>query len=253
MLDAQQLRVGGFLREHCLGVHLPAWEQPGEACPYLTLPPTWDSLRATFGKKTRANIGYYDRALHKSFAVDATYVTDPARLDGELSRLFTLHGKRWQSRWLPGVFTSGGVRRFHRDAARALLQQDALRLWTLQLDGETQAVLYCFAWGGRVSYYQGGWEPSLAKWSLGTVLTARALHSAVGEGRTVFDFLRGDEPYKAKWTGTAHVNIRRLHARTDGLLSVARRFAGWELSVEQKAKAWARRCEHCNLRRYRVK
>ena len=240
VLDCQQLRVGGFLRDNPLGPGFPAWELTGEACPYLTLPPTWDTLRAGFGKKTRANIGYYDRALHKSFIVRADYVTDPAQLDAQLSRLFALHGKRWHSRWLPGVFTSGRVRQFHRDAARALLEQDALRLWMLRLDGETQAILYCFAWGGRVCYYQGGWEPSLSKWSMGTVLTARALHSAVDEGRTCFDFLRGDEPYKAKWTGTSHVNVRRILARSEGLLSLARRHAQWERTVEQRAKAWAR-------------
>ena len=33
------------------------------------------------------------------------------------------------------------------------------------------------------------------------MLTARAMQAAIAEGRAVFDFLRGDDPYKKEWTG----------------------------------------------------
>lgn len=243
--DLQQQREGGLLRSHPAPPEagLTGLEAIGEPCPYIALPNDWEALTRQFGKKTRANIGYYDRALQKVYAVEAGYVTDAAALDGEMTRLFDLHQRRWNQRWLPGVFGSKTVQNFHRDVAHALLGRGWLRLFCLRLDGQTQACLYCFAFGDRVCYYQGGFEPTLAKWSLGTVLTARALQTSIAEGRSVFDFLRGDEPYKAKWTTTAMTNQRTVLTRTGGLdfARLARKSQKLEDTIERRAKEWARR------------
>ena len=242
--DFQQLRDGALLRGHppTGGGRLHSFDAVGETCPYLALPSDWEMLLQSLGKKTRTNIGYYDRALQKVYAVEAAPVSGEAELDAELTHLFDLHQRRWNQRWLPGVFGGKRVQAFHRDAARRLLWQGWLRLFSLRLDGITQASLYCFAYGDRFCYYQGGFEPTLSRLSLGTVLTARALQAAIGEDRAVFDFLRGDEPYKAKWTGASRVNSRRIitHAGTP-MAALSRRVQGWEETIERRGKAWMRR------------
>ena len=242
--DFQQLRVGSAFRQYLPDAahELTVLDAPGEACPFLPLPPTWAELLQGLGKKTRANVGYYDRALSKVYEVEIGPVTDEAALDGELSRLFELHARRWNQRWLPGVFAGRRVQAFHRDAARRLLRQGWLRLFALKLDGETQASLYCFRYGGRLCYYQGGFEPTLARLSLGTVLTARAMQAAVAEDCTVFDFLRGDEPYKAKWTDRSQVNLRRLVTRSGTPFTLlVRQAQKAEAAIEERGKAWMRR------------
>ncbi len=242
--DFQQLRVGSFLRERFPPPEnrLTVLDVLGEACPFLPLPSDWETLLRGLGKKTRANVGYYDRALSKVYAVEIGPVTDEAELDGELTRLFDLHARRWNQRWLPGVFAGKRIQAFHRDAARRLLAKNWLRLFFLRLDGETQASLYCFAYGDRVCYYQGGFEPTLARLSLGTVLTARAMQAAIAEKREVFDFLRGDEPYKEKWTSQSHPNLRRIITRPGLVVSaLARQAQGLEERVERRGKAWMRR------------
>lgn len=241
--DFQQLREGALLRDRPPGDggKLAALDVPGEPCPYLALPPTWDMLLQSLGKKTRTNVGYYDRALQKVYQVEAGPVAE-ADLDGELAHLFELHQRRWNQRWLPGVFGGRRVQAFHRDAARRLLHQGWLRLFFLRLDGVTQASLYCFAYKDRLCYYQGGFEPTLARLSLGTVLTARAMQTAIAEGRAVFDFLRGDEPYKAKWTGASQINARRIITRVGTpCVLLARQAQQWEEAVERRGKAWMRR------------
>ena len=242
--DFQQLRDGGLLRSRppAEGTGLASFDAPGEPCPYLALPSDWAMLLQGLGKKTRSNIGYYDRALRKVYTVEIGPVTAEADLDGELGHLFELHQRRWNQRWLPGVFGGGRVQAFHRDAARRLLRQGWLRLFSLRLDGQTQASLYCFAYGDRLCYYQGGFEPTLARLSLGTVLTAHAMQAAIDEERQVFDFLRGDEPYKAKWTGLSRINARRLVTRTGTPFGpLARRAQCLEDAVERRGKAWMRR------------
>ena len=82
----------------------------------------------------------------------------------------------------------------------------------------------------------------MARLSLGTVLTARAMQTAIGEGRAVFDFLRGDEPYKAKWTGASRANLRRIVTRTASpATALARRAAIWEDTIERRGKEWMHR------------
>ena len=242
--DLPQLRETSLLgpRPPQADVGLNWVDAPQEACPFLPLPETWDALLKTFGKKTRTNIGYYERALRKVYELEIGAITDEAVLDQAMTRLFDLHQRRWNQRWLPGVFGGRRVQQFHRHAARALLGREVLRLFTLTLDGEIEACLYGFAFGDRLCYYQGGFEPTLAKWSLGTVLTAHAMQAAIGEGRAVFDFLRGDEPYKAKWTDRAQVNTRRILTRSRTPFGpLARTAQRVEHGVERRAKAWMRR------------
>jgi CelD/BcsL family acetyltransferase involved in cellulose biosynthesis len=220
-------------------VRVSAWT--GETCPYLPLADTWDAFRATLGKKLRQNIGYYARALEKQYIVDYR-LADAETLDDDLDDFFELHQRRWNKRWLPGAFASRQARVFHTEVARALLQSGNLRLHTLSLDGETQAALYCFQKGTTCYYYLGGFEPSLARLSLGTVLTAHAMrHGIEQDGATEFDFLRGNEGYKYKWGALDRYNTR-LSVTRFGVRPLLLSGGGKvSLAMEQRLKTWMHR------------
>ncbi len=65
--------------------------------------------------------------------------------------------------------------------------------------GTPAAMLYGFRWRDTFAYYQSGWEPELARLSIGTVLVAQAIGFAAADGARVFDFLRGAESYKYRF------------------------------------------------------
>jgi CelD/BcsL family acetyltransferase involved in cellulose biosynthesis len=241
-LDLQQVRPGAAA-EGLTGattggaaVRVAAWE--GETCPYLPLADDWEAVRKAFGKKLRQNIGYYARALEKVYAVEYRLATADTLAD-DLTDFFDLHQKRWNQRWLPGAFASRRARAFHEDAARSLLEAGMLRLHTLSLDGEVQAALYCFQKGERCYYYLGGFEPTLARWSIGTLLTAHAIRHAVeADGAREFDFLRGDEGYKYRWGAKDRFN-RRLSVTHPGVRPALLAAAGRaSLRAEQRFKTW---------------
>ena len=134
-----------------------------------------------------------------------------------LEALFTLHGRRWALRGLPGVLADRAVQDGHADAVPQLLAAGLLRLHALRVDGAFAAVLYCLAdppqrTRRRCYYYIGGFDPRFAALGPGTLLVAHAIEEARREGATSFDFLRGAEAYKYRW-GAVDQPMLRLRAR----------------------------------------
>lgn len=202
-----------------------------EKCPYVVLPETWDAYWGSLSKKTRFNIGYAQRQMQRDLGDVHLDTADAEQLPRALDALFDLHTRRWRQRMLPGGFFHPRVRQFHREWAQQALQNGWLRLHLLRAGGAVRAVLYLFHFGQRAYYYLGGFDPALARYSMGTVLTAYAIRRAIEEGCVVFDFLRGDEPYKYRWKPQVQWHRRACHAR--GALAWA-----WRKRVDWESRLW---------------
>ena len=240
-IDLQQIKpesVADSLAQTKMQGSLRAAFWQGETCPYLVLPSDWETFRKGLKKKLRSNIGYYERALEKQYLVEYR-VADAQTLSNDLDAFFNLHQRRWNKRWLPGAFASRRARNWHEEAAQNLLKAGMLRLHTITLDGQTEAALYCFQKGAVCSYYLGGFEPTLARLSLGTVLTARTIRHAIEtDNATEFDFLRGNEPYKYKWGAQDRWN-RRVSITHFGLRPALLSTGGKiGLRLEEQVKDW---------------
>jgi len=211
-----------------------------ETCPYVELPMTWELFLKSLGKKMRSNVSYYERLASRDLADASTTLSAGGDLPEAIEALFRLHQRRWRSRMLPGVMGSSTVRRFHRDVADRFRSRGWLRLHLTRVGGQIVAALYCFRFRSRYYYYLGGFEPSLGKYSLGTVLTASAIRQAIEEGCDEFDFLRGHEAYKYRWKPRERENAQCLIAqpsgwRSDAMLALNR----LERYIEEKAKAYS--------------
>jgi len=127
-----------------------------------------------------------------------------AQLAPMLDALMALHAKRWSRRAESGVLHDPLVQAWHRAAAPQLHALGVLRLLALQRNGRPLAVLYALADAPGVhrrrwSYYIGGFDPDVSALSPGTLLVGHAIEQAQQEGAAAFDFLRGEEAYKARW------------------------------------------------------
>src|SRR5262249_61638268 len=97
----------------------------------------------------------------------------------------------------------------------------------------------------------GTYRSDFQAMSPGKVLMAEAIHAAFEEGREEFDFLRGNESYKATWTDQcrplyeAFIHSRRLRSRVatrlmGELLLPAKRHPRGQALVEQIQRRRAR-------------
>jgi CelD/BcsL family acetyltransferase involved in cellulose biosynthesis len=114
-----------------------------------------------------------------------------------------LHQRRRRSVGDACCFASRTFHDFHYELARRMLDRGQLRMSWLALDGTPAAAEYHFA-DSRATYaYQGGVDPERLAEEPGRLSTILCMRHAIEEGHKQFDFLRGDEPYKAHWRAEA--------------------------------------------------
>jgi CelD/BcsL family acetyltransferase involved in cellulose biosynthesis len=83
--------------------------------------------------------------------------------------------------------------------AAAFLRRGWLEFWLLELDGEIVGAQFCFRYNDTVSLLQEGFHPKYAAEKIGYALRAHVLEEMIRSGAQRYDFLGGDDPYKAKF------------------------------------------------------
>jgi CelD/BcsL family acetyltransferase involved in cellulose biosynthesis len=182
-------------------------------CLLLDLPSTYADYLTGLSKSLRYDVKRLDRELFTSGRAKIVTV-GPHNLEEGMRWLFETHKKRWRKRGLPGAFL-GRLQAFHRDWAAAASQRGYLRLSALTVDNEPVGAIYAMALGDAFYFYQAGFDPAKSSISPGSLLVAHTVRQAIEEGKTRFDFLRGDEPYKRRWKPQrVFSNLRLIRAIT---------------------------------------
>ena len=98
-----------------------------------------------------------------------------------------------------------------------------LRLHWIEYEGRPVAIEYGLTGGDTVYVYQSGFDPEFAKLKVGWMNTILSLQSAIDEGYRGYDWLRGDEPYKASWGGQKRplVEVRVVGRHNSGAISAS--------------------------------
>jgi CelD/BcsL family acetyltransferase involved in cellulose biosynthesis len=165
-----------------------------ERCPVLHLPDSWDAYLATLSGKDRHELRRKMRKLEAELPdVRVRSVTAPADVDASLGGFLRLHR---QSRTGKAKFMDERMERFFRVALGALAEAGWVRLWFLESAGAAVASFICTEYGDSVGLYNSGFDPAHSKLAPGIVLLGHVIRDAIERRIPVFDFLRGDEPYK---------------------------------------------------------
>jgi CelD/BcsL family acetyltransferase involved in cellulose biosynthesis len=181
-----------------------------ERCPVLPLPATWEAYLARLSGKDRHELKRKMKKLERELpGASVRSHAGAAGWDEALGRFLALHRR---SKVGKARFMDERMERFFRDATLALAEAGWARLWFLDWDGAAIASFLCVEYAGSVGLYNSGFEPAHARLAPGIVLLAHVIMDAIGRGIPVFDFLRGEEPYKQDFGPTPEdlVEIRIL-------------------------------------------
>jgi CelD/BcsL family acetyltransferase involved in cellulose biosynthesis len=177
-----------------------------QPCPVIALPGSWDDYLSRLEKKQRHELR---RKLRRAGAHPT-----PARLrlvgpgeDLEAATESLLRLMAYEVR--KTGFLTESMRRQFRATVQAAAENGWLQLAFLDVGGVSAAGYLNFDYGGRIWVYNSGISPEHTALSPGTVLLAHLIRWAIENGRSEFDFLRGDEPYKRHLGGVDRV-IHRL-------------------------------------------
>jgi CelD/BcsL family acetyltransferase involved in cellulose biosynthesis len=141
--------------------------------------------------------------------------SQPEEIAGRLDTFIELHLARWRKDNLPGTLSRPGFPEFLRQICCNPPAGSRCQLYLLVHEGKPAAALMTFHFGASALYYQAGWDPdsALASLSPAVVLMAHSIRDAIAAGLHHYEFLRGDEAYKTRWTKTYRKTATVLVAR----------------------------------------
>ncbi|MGH2461659.1 MAG: GNAT family N-acetyltransferase [Chloroflexota bacterium] len=214
-VEFRNLRPDSFGATHLLdearrrGIEV-ALEQE-DVSPRVELPGDWESYLQSLTKKDRHELRRKTRRLLASGDVRYGVANDPATRDRDVEDFVRLHRLSAPEK---ASFMTAEMALFFHALVEEFAPSGMLRLYFLDIDGVRSAAVVLFDYGGDFLLYNSGYDPASAHLSAGLLLKAFCLRDAIDEGRRVFDFLQGDEPYKYD-LGATDVPIFRLRMRVD--------------------------------------
>jgi CelD/BcsL family acetyltransferase involved in cellulose biosynthesis len=188
----------------------------GVNCWRLELPTDWESYLSSLGKNLRRDVRRLERELLDTGRAVLHTVTRPAELPQAMKILVELHQRRRTTLGEPGCFASQQFLSFYRDVVPAMFARGNVQFCWLELDGKPVAAEFQLVGDGVLYAYQAGVDPESMEHQPGKLINLAILRQAIERGYRAFDFLRGDEPYKARFGAQPRpsVELRVVPQRT---------------------------------------
>jgi GNAT acetyltransferase-like protein len=225
LLDLKGIRAGSLLIEALPG---RVRRQPMIAAPFVPLPGSPEAYRATLPAQFRKNLRVSGKRLAAEGVRHQTIRGRAVRQS--LGILRDLHQCQWGGR-------SGFLPVFDRFAAGFAggCAADEVAVHELGNEDLVVATVTAFEVAGRVSLYQSARLTDRRWRDATTVLLAGIIDDACTRGFKEVDFLRGDEPYKRRFT-PSHREMLRLVAGQGvvgrlGVVTHAARFQATQTAV----------------------
>ena len=126
-------------------------------------------------------------------------------------QLLHVYEKRWENKNLSVSFVGEKSRDFYKKVTVDFAHDGRLHLLTLELDRKVIAFTLSAIMGSRFTWLITAFDPAFTKFFAGKLVLTQLLEDVFQRAAfKEFDFTRGDEPYKFKWTDRQRWNLRIL-------------------------------------------
>ena len=168
----------------------------------LALPDTYEDWLRSLGKKQRHEVRRKRRKFEAEFGeIEIEYHKDDA-----LEVFCTMHRL---SKGEKGQFMTATMQDYFSEL---LVSADA-SIHLLVCDGVPRAAAFGFETEAGYYYYNSAYDPGASMASPGVVLLSSMIETEIDRGAAVFDFLKGDEPYKFRH-GAETRQLHMIQGRT---------------------------------------
>jgi CelD/BcsL family acetyltransferase involved in cellulose biosynthesis len=189
-----------------------------EVCPVIHLPNDWEDYLAMLDKKQRHEIRRKLRRAESEAELEYYVVGQEHNFDEEVGRFLKLMAASQPSK--AEFLRDANNLRFFKRILAVTHANGWLKLSFLKLNG-IHAATYCdFDYNRHILVYNSGLLPEVyPHLSPGIVLLAYNIRSAIAAGKTLYDFLRGNETYKYRM-GAKDTRVYKLVAQPAARASV---------------------------------
>lgn len=235
--------------ERCVFDHLPEWStlcrvfdqlparlrrcilvEPGQPCPALRLATDRDAVLASMiGKQS---LKRHEKKLAKHGTLRLWHVDDRDTVLGLLDDFFAQHVSRRALAGGRSLFLDERSRAFYHRLIEQFDPAIELRFAALEVDGRAVAYHLGFELDGRFTWYKPSFDVDYWDCGVGEVLLKRLLEYVRERQVNEFDFTRGDESFKDRFSNHQGQNVRwTLHSN-----GIAQTWAAWRSRTRQALK-----------------
>lgn len=203
----RELDLGPVREDSVLFTHLPAaartrgmaalLEREGASFE-VSLPSSWDEFLMRLTGKQRHEVRRKMRRLEEAGRVGLRCVRRPGETQDALPLFLELFRMNRPDK---AGFMSEAMAAFFGTLADRLAMDGLLRLFFLDLDGETVASVFCFDHQHKRYLYNNGYNERFSPLSVSLLCKVLSLQDAIVSALTAFDFLKGSETYKERLGG----------------------------------------------------
>lgn len=188
-LIADRARAGG------LDVTGPKLE---DVCPVVDTSGGWGAYLGRITGKQRHEIRRKARRLIREVDDVELHEVHRPEMHEEIDRFIAMARDSQGDKG--SFFEAESMQAFFHSLVAEFGNDGTLRLHRLQIDGSASAYTVSLCHGGRWGLYNSAFDRRLGRLSPGMVLVGELIRIAAQEGYEVFDLLRGDEPYKYRFS-----------------------------------------------------
>jgi CelD/BcsL family acetyltransferase involved in cellulose biosynthesis len=168
----------------------------------LDLPSDWNEFVTSCSKSLKRKIRAAQKRLDSGQCrVEST--RDGLDKESAIATLIELHQMRFVDKGEPGVFSDIGFTNFFTQAVSKLISRGQAEILVAYADQKPFGAHILLHAADGPQYYQGGIDVEQMKLEPGHLLFTFAIQRAIAEGKSRYDFLRGNEPYKQFWGASA--------------------------------------------------
>jgi CelD/BcsL family acetyltransferase involved in cellulose biosynthesis len=172
--------------------------QKTDVCYELNLTDTWDIFLDRLSGKQRHEVRRKIRRLDEAGNHSFRCIKDESHTEKAMKTFFSLFKA---NRLDKAAFMNDQMASFFRDMAQETARAGLLRLFFLDIDNSPVASVLCFEFGDRFYLYNNGYDLRFQKLGVGVLSKFLSIKAAIESSKKIYDFLKGDEPYKERMGG----------------------------------------------------
>ncbi len=177
-----------------------------DTCPYVSLPKSYELFLESLSSSMRYNIRRKRKRFEKEFNGNFVVIEDKNELVKSIEELIALNLSRTKAMNIYSPFSDKRFSQFHFNFINTVFDKGWVKVCFLKVENSSIGCLYIMNYARKHYFYQSGFDPVWKKLSPGFLLFSYCIENAISEGAVEFDFLKGEEAYKYKWTNEKKTN-----------------------------------------------